>query len=561
LLLPVPELLDPVPELELPMPLLLGEVELLPDELGDELGDELLGDGLLLGELLLVPPLEELLLPDLLKCASHSAREIEPSLFLSTAENDGVELLELLAPPEALGEDDEEDELGEDELGEAALGEDEELLGEDELLEAPPEALPEDLLLSVALGVEELLLGEDELLDAPPEALPEDLLLSVALGLEELLLSLLPVLCADATPASAKSAAAVAVTTTFNFIWIPPRRVGERRPAAGLMQSPCPQDGWAREFLHTRVMESRALTLGAAAALASAAFVQQRAWSAERDSPPLGRIVEVDGVRMHYLDRGQGPPLVMLHGNGSMLQELRLSGLYPLAAARYRVVVPDRPGYGHSSRPRRRRWGPRAQAALLRALLARIGVERPIVFGHSFGALVALAYALDYPAETRGVVLASGYYFPTARLDVPFMASPAFPLFGDLMRHTVSPLIARALWPRMLMRLFSPAPVPRYFQLLPTWMALRPSQLRAAAEDAALFVPAALRMQRRYRTLEVPAVIVAGAQDRHVDPARHSIALARRIAGAELVVSPRAGHMVHHVDPRRVLHAIDVVAR
>ena len=197
---PVPELLEPLlvpePELELPMPLLLGE-------------DGLLGDGLLLGELLLgellleVPPLEELeLLPDLLKYASHSCREIDPSLFLSTDENVGVELLELLAPPEALGEDDEEDELGE-----AALGEDEELLlGEDELLEAPPEALPEDLLLSVALGLEELLLPED--------------LLSVALGLEDLLLS---VLCADATPASAKSAAAVAVTTTLNFIWIPPR--------------------------------------------------------------------------------------------------------------------------------------------------------------------------------------------------------------------------------------------------------------------------------------------------------------------------------------------------
>jgi len=192
-----------VPELLEPMPLLLGEVGLL---LGDELlGDGLLGDEVLLGELLLgellldVPPLEELeLLPDLLKCASHSCREIDPSPFLSTEENVGVALLELLAPPEALGEDDEEDVLGE-----AALGEDDELLlGEDELLDAPPDALPEDLL-SVALGLEDLL--------------------SVALGLEELLLPVLPVLCADATPASAKSAAAVAVTTTFNFIWIPPR--------------------------------------------------------------------------------------------------------------------------------------------------------------------------------------------------------------------------------------------------------------------------------------------------------------------------------------------------
>ena len=227
-------LLEPVPELELPMPLLLGEVELLPDVLGDELLGELL-----LGELLLdVPPLEELeLLPDLLKWASHSCREIEPSPFLSTDENVGVELLELLAPPEALGEDDEEDELGE-----AALGEDEELLlGEDELLEAPPEALPEDLL-SVALGLEELLL-------------PEDLLLSVALGLEELLLPVLPVLCAAATPASAKSAAAVAVTTTFNFIWIPPRRVGERELQPGAMQSPCPryENSFTRGAQSTRV--------------------------------------------------------------------------------------------------------------------------------------------------------------------------------------------------------------------------------------------------------------------------------------------------------------------
>ena len=221
-------LLEPVPELELPMPLLLGEVELLPDVLGDELLGELL-----LGELLLdVPPLEELeLLPDLLKWASHSCREIEPSPFLSTDENVGVELLELLAPPEALGEDDEEDELGE-----AALGED-----------------------------EELLLGEDELLEAPPEALPEDLL-SVALGLEELLLPVLPVLCAAATPASAKSAAAVAVTTTFNFIWIPPRRVGERRTAAGSDAIPMPA---VREFLHTRrTVDARTkLTVAVRAAL------------------------------------------------------------------------------------------------------------------------------------------------------------------------------------------------------------------------------------------------------------------------------------------------------
>lgn len=117
-------------------------------------------------------------------------------MFLSTDEKLGGVWLLLLAPPEAL-----EDE------GEAALGE-----AEDELGEAD-----EELLLG------ELLLGEaDEELEAPPEALPEDLL-SVALGLAldpvaPLLLSGL-VLCAATTPASANSAAAVAVTTTFNVMW------------------------------------------------------------------------------------------------------------------------------------------------------------------------------------------------------------------------------------------------------------------------------------------------------------------------------------------------------
>jgi pimeloyl-ACP methyl ester carboxylesterase len=308
-------------------------------------------------------------------------------------------------------------------------------------------------------------------------------------------------------------------------------------------------------------MQPTPFRLTAAAALASAAWVHQRSWRAERANPPIGRFVEVDGVHIHYYERGEGTPLVMLHGIGSMVQELRLSGLFELAAARYRVIVPDRPGHGHSTRPRRKWWGPQSQAGLMRGMLAQLGVERPIIFGHSFGALVALAFALEYPAATRSVVLASGYYFPSGRLDVPLRAPSALPVVGDLIRHTISPLIGRALWPLMLKRVFSPAPVPRYFERFPTWMALRPSQLRAAGEDSAVLIPSAARLQRLYSALEVPAFVVAGAQDRYVDTQRHSVELARRVPRSELLLSPRTGHMVHHVDPRRVLQAIEAAAR
>jgi pimeloyl-ACP methyl ester carboxylesterase len=141
------------------------------------------------------------------------------------------------------------------------------------------------------------------------------------------------------------------------------------------------------------------------------------------------------------------------------------------------------------------------------------------------------------------------------------MASPAIPVLGDLLRHSISPLVARLVWPQMVKLLFSPAPVPRYFELFPMWMALRPSQLRAAAEEAAQLIPSAMRLQRLYRSLEVPAVIVAGAHDRYVSHTRHSVELARRVPHSVLVLSPRAGHMVHHVDPRRVLHAVEAAAR
>jgi hypothetical protein len=67
--------------------------------------------------------------------------------------------------------------------------------------------------------------------------------------------------------------------------------------------------------------------------LAAAAFVHQRSWQAERRNPPAGRFLEVDGVRLHYVERGEGTPLVMLHGLG-MVEELVLSPAFALAVLR-----------------------------------------------------------------------------------------------------------------------------------------------------------------------------------------------------------------------------------
>jgi len=191
----------------------------------------------------------------------------------------------------------------------------------------------------------------------------------------------------------------------------------------------------AVSMLNTRHGHMRPYVIGlglAAAALGLSALANRYvAKRAERENPAVGRFVEVDGVRLHYLDCGAGEPLVLLHGNGSMVQDFQTSGLIEAASRNYRVIVFDRPGFGHTNRPRQTIWTPEAQAALIHRALRRIGIPHAKVLGHSWGASVALALALKYPEAVSGLILVSGYYYPTVRTDVVLFSGPAVPVVGS----------------------------------------------------------------------------------------------------------------------------------
>jgi pimeloyl-ACP methyl ester carboxylesterase len=301
-----------------------------------------------------------------------------------------------------------------------------------------------------------------------------------------------------------------------------------------------------------------ALLVLVAALAATAVYAVAQAHAAERKTPPIGHFLDVDGVRLHYFERGQGDPVVLIHGNGALIQDFIVSGLVDGLSERHRVIVFDRPGFGYSTRPRTRVWTPMAQADVLRKALDQLGVEQAIVLGHSWGTLVAVALALQAPDLVRGLVLLSGYYFPTARLDVPLLSQPAIPVIGDVMRYTVSPLLGRLLLPRILRRVFEPAPVPeRFDRLFPKGMTLRPSQLRASAGDTALMIPAATALQAHYRELKAPVVILTGADDKIVDVDRQSRQLHKTIPQSRFVVLPGLGHMVHQLAPEEVMKAVD----
>jgi pimeloyl-ACP methyl ester carboxylesterase len=295
-------------------------------------------------------------------------------------------------------------------------------------------------------------------------------------------------------------------------------------------------------------------------ALALSALINWRlAKKAEKDNPPAGRFLKVNGVRLHYVERGSGTPLVLLHGNGSMIDDFESSGLIDLAAENYRVIVFDRPGFGHSDRPRNIVWKPANQADLIARALRCLGVSHATVLGHSWGASVALALAIKYPDLVKGLVLASGYYYPSLRLDVVPLSAPAIPLIGDILRHTLSPIIGRMIWPLLMRKVFGPRSVPKKFEGFPKEMALRPSQIRASSIESALMVPDAFHLPGKYAKLKMPVAVIAGDKDRLIDIDAQSARLHRAIPQSTFHRFAGTGHMVHQTATAGVMAAIDQV--
>ena len=282
-----------------------------------------------------------------------------------------------------------------------------------------------------------------------------------------------------------------------------------------------------------------------------------RARKAKRDNPPLGRFTEVDGVKLHYLERGSGQPILLVHGNGLMLQDWIISGLFDELAKTNRVIAVDRPGFGYSGRPRLRGWTPERQADLLAAFMEQLGIEQAAVVGHSYGTQLAVALALNHPELVKSVALIGGYYYPTPRADVLMVSGSALPVYGDIVNHLAMPLMAQALRRPVSRKIFQPAePTARWLKDFSFGLASRPSRARAGAADAVHMIPAARRLAKRYREIAQPVAIVAGRGDRIVNPKTHSERLHQDLPHSRLVLLDGAGHMAHHTAMREVAATI-----
>lgn len=113
--------------------------------------------------------------------------------------------------------------------------------------------------------------------------------------------------------------------------------------------------------------------------------------------------MEVADGRVHYVDEGTGPPVVLVHGTPTWSYLYRR--LVRSLSARYRVIAPDHLGFGRSDKPSHGDYRPQALARNLEALIDRLGLENVVLAVHDFGGPIGLSYAIRRPERVRGLVL------------------------------------------------------------------------------------------------------------------------------------------------------------
>lgn len=300
--------------------------------------------------------------------------------------------------------------------------------------------------------------------------------------------------------------------------------------------------------------------LAIAVALAAAMHVWTRllASRTERELPPTGDFVEVEDVRLRYVERGRGTPIVLVHGAYGGLEDWTLT-IFDDVARRGRAVALDRPGHGYSTRPRSGVCTVAEQARLVHAFLGRIGVERAVLVGFSYGAAVVVAHGLLYPDATAGVMTVNGALYDWD--DITSITDTLFemPVLGALGAWTVATPLAVATTDRAIENAFAPAPVDPRYARSPIALALRPAALLANAQDMRLLKPALRLQSKSYPGLRPPLAVVTALGDRITGPEFHSFRIHGQVPGSLLFTVPAAGHQVLYTNGAAVVRALDAL--
>lgn len=244
-------------------------------------------------------------------------------------------------------------------------------------------------------------------------------------------------------------------------------------------------------------------------------------------APPDAQVIAVEGLRTRYVRRGQGPPVVVLHGWGASIETVLsiVAGL----EAHCTVYALDLPGFGESELPAQA-WGVADYQRFLCAFMDALQIARAAIVGHSNGGRVAIRLAATEPARVSKLVLvdSAGIRPPRGlryyrRVAMAKTGKHAARLLGAPGRRLQALLVGRAASAD-----YAAAG------------ALRPTFVRLVNEDLRRFLP----------DIGAPTLLVWGSEDT-ATPLSDARLMERLIPDAGLVVFEGAGHYCYLDQPQR----------
>ncbi|AQR74872.1 alpha/beta fold hydrolase [Sphingomonas sp. LM7] len=271
---------------------------------------------------------------------------------------------------------------------------------------------------------------------------------------------------------------------------------------------------------------------------------------AEELVPAEGKFAEVAGARLHYVDmnpEAEGPAIVMVHGLMGQLRNFSHS-LAGRLAADHRVVLVDRPGWGHSSID-----GPRpgiaAQAGMIAALIEQLDLEKPLLVGHSMGGAVSLALGIGRPELVRGLALIAPLAQVVDRVPAVFKGLLAPLALRPLLAWTVVVPMGLRTGAATAAAIFAPDPVPADFALAGGGaLAMRPKSYMAGSFEVHTAPGEMAALTARYAEMRVPVAILYGRGDAVLDPRLNGERTAAEIPGATVALID-GGHMLPVTHP------------
>jgi pimeloyl-ACP methyl ester carboxylesterase len=258
--------------------------------------------------------------------------------------------------------------------------------------------------------------------------------------------------------------------------------------------------------------------------------------------PVEHKYVDIEGVKVHYVEGGEGPAVLLVHGLGTSLITWRQNFDY-LVSTGYRILALDLPGHGDSDKPRSLSYDPVTGATLIHQFLKIQGLDKVSVVGSSAGGLIAGLFALAYPEQVEKMVLvAPGGLGRRLSWLLRIMSVPGLGelLYQPKLQNAI--VLSKRIFYREPSFLRDILPEMCRVRTLP---GSRYAAIQAVRSSINLF---GLRKQRhilhQLKELPSPLMTVWGEKD-NIIPVAHAETVKRELPNSVVCIIPRCGHWPH----------------